>query len=335
MGAELSVVVSTLGNYGGLGRVLDRYGEQDAPAGSFEVIVVVDRADPDPAAAEAAIGARPYPVRRLRGAIPGLSANRNAGWRSASGALALFTDNDTMPEPQLVSEHLARHRERPEQEVAVLGHVRWAREVRVTPFMHWLDHGLQFDYPAIEGTEAGWGRFYGANVSAKRDFIERVGGFDEQRLPYGYEDLDFGYRASKLGLRLLYDRRAVVEHLREFDLAFFKRRLRRTAFAEHEFVRKHPELEPYLERMFRHAARLERGSGRGRHLIRWVPRSVPLLGERAWRSADLYYRQELAPDFLEAWEEAESAPPSEGPVAPLVAELEPSGPEAPSPGGPK
>ena len=47
---------------------------------------------------------------------------------------------------------------------AVLGHVRWAREVRVTPFMHWLDHGVQFDYPAIDGTEAGWGRFYGANV---------------------------------------------------------------------------------------------------------------------------------------------------------------------------
>ena len=80
----------------------------------------------------------------------------------------------------------------------MLGHVRWAREVRVTPFMHWLEHGVQFDYPAIDGIEAGWGRFYGANVSAKRELVERVGGFDEVRLPYGYEDLDFGYRARRL-----------------------------------------------------------------------------------------------------------------------------------------
>ena len=203
----------------------------------------------------------------------------------------------------------------------MLGHVRWAREVRVSPFMQWLDHGIQFDFPFIEGIEAGWGRFYGANVSVKRSFCERVGGFDEERLPYGYEDLDFGYRASKLGLRLLYNRRAIVEHLREFDLEFYKRRVRRTARAELEFVRKHPEIEPYFFRMFSHAATLQRASGRGRHLLRWMPRGVPWLGARAWRSTDLYYRQQLAPHFLAAWEEAVAEHSSEGRVTPLVSEL--------------
>jgi GT2 family glycosyltransferase len=257
----------------------------------------------------AAIGERPYRVRRLSGEIPGLSANRNAGWRAAEAPLVLFTDNDTIPEPGLVSAHLAWHGREPAPEVAVLGHVRWAREVRVTPFMHWLEHGVQFDYPSIEGLEAGWGRFYGANVSAKREFVGRVGGFDEVRLPYGYEDLDFGYRAHALGLRLLYNRDAIVEHLRAYDLPFFRRRVRRIAFAEHRFVTKHPELDPWFFRMFSHAARQPRGSGRGRHLIRHVTRSTPVLGRRAWESADLYYRQELAPDFLSAWAEAEEEDP--------------------------
>ncbi len=245
----------------------------------------------------------------LRGEIPGLSANRNAGWRAAEAPLVLFTDNDTIPDPGLVAAHLAWHAREPEPEAAVLGHVRWAREVRVTPFMHWLDHGVQFDYPAIEGTEAGWGRFYGANVSAKREFVELVGGFDEVRLPYGYEDLDFGYRAHARGLRLLYNRDAVVEHLREYDLPFFKRRVRRIAFAERRFVAKHPELDPWFFSMFSFAARQPRASGRGRHLILHVSRSTPVIGRRAWESADLYYRQELAPDFLSAWAEAEEEDP--------------------------
>ena len=34
----------------------------------------------------------------------------------------------------------------------MLGHVSWRREVRVTPFMRWLDHGIQFDYPASTGS---------------------------------------------------------------------------------------------------------------------------------------------------------------------------------------
>jgi GT2 family glycosyltransferase len=227
----------------------------------------------------------------------------------------------------------------------VLGHVRWAREVRVTPFMHWLDHGMQFDYPNIEGTEAGWGRFYGANVSVKRALCERVGGFDEQRLPYLYDDLDFAYRASKLGLRVLYNRRAVVEHLREVDLAYWQQRMDRAATAEREFVAKHPEVEPYFFRMFEHAAELAPAAGRGRHLIRFVPRSVPWLGERVWRSADLYYRQQLAPHFLDAWvkEQRERAPAEGRVVAPYLLDRdavgsparEPSQPGGSSPGGPK
>src|SRR5687768_18531469 len=43
-GPELSVVVSTLGNYDVLRRVLDGYSGQDAPPESFEVVVAMDRA---------------------------------------------------------------------------------------------------------------------------------------------------------------------------------------------------------------------------------------------------------------------------------------------------
>jgi GT2 family glycosyltransferase len=319
---QLSVVVSTLGMYQVLRRVLDGYSRQDAPPRSFEVVVANDAADPRPAAIDDAIGRRPYPVRRITGRVPGLSANRNAGWRAAEAPLVLFTDNDTIPDGRLVSEHIAWHARHPADEVGVLGHVRWARELRVTAFMRWLEHGIQFDYPNIEGIEAGWGRFYGANASVKALLLARVGDFDEERLPYGYEDLDWAYRASKVGFRLLYNRRAVVEHLRPMTLEFWKRRVRRIAAAERRFVRLHPEIPPWFFGIFSRAAELPPARGRGVRLLPFVPPWVPRLGPRVWASADLAFKQALAPHFLAAWEEAASA--ADGPAQPDLSELEES-----------
>jgi GT2 family glycosyltransferase len=319
---EISVVISTLGMHETLRRVLASYEIQEAAPESFEVIVAADAAEPDPTAVADAVSGRPYEARLVRGAIPGLSANRNAGSRAARAPLVLFTDNDTLATPGLLAQHLSWHRRFGGEHEAVLGHVRWARELRVTPFMRWLDRGVQFDYPNIDGIEAGWGRFYGANVSVKRALVERVGGFDEQRLPYGYEDLDFAYRARKLGLRVLYNRNAVVEHLRRMDLELWRKRVRRAAVAERQFVRLHPEIPPYFHRLFKAAADAPRASGRGAKLIGRVPRWVPVVGPRAWTSADLYFRQALAPYFLAAWEEAGSAGAEAGSLAPDLSERE-------------
>ena len=330
---EVSVVISSLGNHEGLRRVLDGYSRQDAGSVRFEVIVVVDRAEPDPAAVDEVIGTRTYPVRRLTGRTPGLSANRNTGWRAADAPLVLFTDNDTIPVPRVLSEHLAWHRRNPAEEVGVLGHVRWALELRTTPFMRWLDRGIQFDFGGIKETEAGWGRFYGANVSVKKGFLTRVGDFDEERLPYGYEDLEWAYRASKLGFRLLYARRAVVDHLRhDMTLEFWKKRVRRIAVAERQFIGLHPEIRPWFFDLFTAAVRQPSVRGRGVRLAPYVPRWVPWLGPKVWGATDLAYRQALAPHFLAAWEETDAS--GLGPAQPDLGELEGTSTGS-SPGGPK
>jgi GT2 family glycosyltransferase len=306
---RLSVVLSTIGMHDVLRRVLDGFGRQDLPPTEFELVLAVDAAEADVAAVEEAAGERAYPVRLVRGARPGLSANRNAGRRKARAPIVLFTDNDTVPHPDLLSQHLAWHERHPEHETAVLGLVRWAPEVEVTTFMRWLDRGTQFDYENIQGTEAGWGRFYGANVSVKGAFAERVGDFDEEHLPYGYEDLDWAYRASDLGLRVLFNRRAVVDHHREMTLEFWKRRAARVAVSEREFSRLHPELEPWFHRRFTDAIVQPPASSRGLRLAPYVPPWVPVVGPRVWHSVDLSYRQALAPHFLAAWDSGRAEGP--------------------------
>jgi GT2 family glycosyltransferase len=301
----ISVVLSTVGTNASLRRVLDGYKDRPPDEGSFELVLALDAAAPDPESVAELVAGLPYPARIVRGSRPGLSANRNAGTEAAAASIVLYTDDDTIPAPGLLAEHLRWHRAHPQKFVGVLGLIRWAPELAISTFMRWLDRGIQFDFPFIAGVEAGWGRFYGANVSVKREFALELGGFDEVNLPYGYEDLDFGRRAHDQGMRLLYNRWAVVDHLREMTPEFWIKRVRRVATSEHTFVAMHPDVEPYFHRMFSYVSQLPAASGRGRLLAPLVSPDFPWLGPRVWTSVDLYYKQLLAPHFLDEWDRCE------------------------------
>jgi len=298
---EISIVVPTLDRPRHLAATLA--GLEAACVGlDAEVLVVADASEPDPSRVAAEVSRRNLDARCIAAPRRGASAARNIGWRSAHSPLILFLDDDLVASAELVAAHLAAHRREPVETIGVLGHVRWAPRLKVTPLMRWVEHGIQFDYPGIKGSTAGWGRFYTTNVSVKRSVLEQVDGFDEERFPFMYEDLDLGYRLhQKLGFVLLYERRAVGDHLQAMDLDFWRRRVRKIAVAERAFCRVHPEIEPFFHRLFSDAHARPPARGRGRHLIGLVAPSVPVLGEYVWSSAHLYFAQALAPDFLEAW----------------------------------
>jgi hypothetical protein len=225
----------------------------------------------------------------------------------------LFLDSDVLAEPRLVREHLEWHRREPEPEVAVLGRLRWADELRVTAFMRWIERGVQFDFDAIAGTDAGWGRFYTANASVKRELLERVGGFDPERFPFHYEDLELAYRMHEHGLRLLYNRDACAEHLHAVTLDSYRRRMAEVAPLERRFVAAHPDVPPYFHDRFRRAASRSPARCALAPLVRWVSPETPWIGPRAWRSADHLYEGELAPEFLAAWDDSSAGRRSSDP----------------------
>jgi glycosyltransferase involved in cell wall biosynthesis len=282
---ELTVVIPTLGRSPALPRVLDRL------AGA-EVVVVADAAAPADVAAD------------LRAAVPGASAARNAGWRAASSPLVLFLGDDILAGPGLVDAHLARHRAEPDDDVAVVGHVAWARELRPTPFMRWLDGGIQFDFAGIRGEDAGWARFYTANASVKRAALERAGGFDEDAFPFLYEDLDLARRA---GLRVRYAPGAAAEHLHPATLEGWRARMAQIAVAERRFVERHGGA-PHFHGLLGAAAAIPPGRGWGARLARVVPRRTPVVGDLVWGRADVWWRQQLAAPFMAAWDRSTPAP---------------------------
>jgi GT2 family glycosyltransferase len=302
----VSVVIPTLGRLEKLELALERLARHGADG--TEVIVVSDALDPDPSATAGAVTVgSPAGWRHLRADRPGASAARNAGWRAAAAGVVLFVDDDILADPGLVAEHAAAHAAEPDERTAVLGDVRWAAWIRVTPFMRWLDAGgLQFDYAGLrDGEDAGWGRMYTANVSLKRRLLERLGGFDEAVFPYLYEDLDLARRAHDAGgLVVRYRRAASAEHVGATTLADWRGRVERLAVAERAFVGRYPDVTPHFHEIFARAAGAPPARGRGQRLARMVPRRAPVVGARVWASAEASYPQALAPPFLAAWERA-------------------------------
>lgn len=303
---RVSIVIPTFNRPDALTRALDRLERQISDMETFEVVVVSDRDEGDPAALERALGGRPYELRHLVRRAHSVSAARNDGWRDTRAALVMFLGDDILASPGLVAEHLARHARQPEREVGVLGRVEWARDLKVTAFMRWLDDGVQFDYRGVDAADAGWGRFYTSNVSLKREMLDLVGGFDED-FEFAYEDLDLAKRMAERGFRLVYAPDATAEHLHHVTVESYARRMAIIGRSERLFCEKHPDFEPYFKPRFEEAAAWPPGQGR---LARWadvVPRRLPVLGRLVWNSAHTQFMQRLAPDFLAAWEEAERA----------------------------
>jgi glycosyltransferase involved in cell wall biosynthesis len=311
---RLSIVIPTYRRHDALARTIGALERQTA--GGFEVIVIDDPVEDDSQAVARALDAerRPFELRHLHRHDRGVSAARNAGWRAARGELVMFLGDDILASPALVEQHLDWHERRGNARTGVLGSIRWADELPTTPFMRWLDRGIQFDYPAIEGDEASWFNFYTSNISLPRALLEQSGGFDEQRFPFLYEDLDLGHRlAHEHGFRLLYNRDAAAEHLHPATIEEWRRRMAATATAERAWVAHRPEMPAYFHHRFAEVAAGPAARGPGRFVLRWVEPDTPVVGPLAWRSADVYYRQLLAPAFLEQWErDAQAGAPSTG-----------------------
>jgi GT2 family glycosyltransferase len=300
---ELSIVIPTYRRRDALPRTLEALERQTASPDRFEAIVVDDPVDDDSAAVAALLEPerRPFSLHHMHRDGRGVSAARNAGWRAAEADLVMFIGDDILLRPDAVEQHLRWHERNPEEETGVLGRVEWASELRVTPFMRWLERGIQFNYLSLQGSEAPWTHFYTSNVSVKRAMLERIDGFDEKRFPFLYEDLDLGRRLAAEGLRLLYNRNALGEHLHPTGVEEWRRRMAATAPAERRWVEAYPDMPAWFHDIFEAAARRRRVPGPVGRAAALVPSRVPLIGPRAGAVADLHFRQQLAPAFLDAW----------------------------------
>ena len=239
---ELSVVITAYNRPELLDMVMDGFTRQKAAKDIYEVIVV-DASEPS----------LEHIAKKYESVINvvyvyergcGLSEARNLGIRAAKGEFVLFSDDDDIPSADLISEHLRSHRENPDERIAVLGHLEWHPDLKVTAFMHYVTGpgGEYFGYSKMQDGECynAW-KWWGGLISAKKSLLDRVGPFDEN-LRFGYEDTELVCRMLFKSVKVLYNAKAKSFIVRPTDFDDFCKRRYEQGKALHYVAQKHPAL---------------------------------------------------------------------------------------------
>ncbi len=221
----ISVVICTRNRVASLTTVLDRY--RDLLSDPGWDMVVVDDGSADTTAAEIDCR-RPNFLGRLtlvRTGGLGLGAARNLGWRTATGSLILFTDDDCYPSPDLLS-HLRACFD--SEAVAFVGG-------RLLPFdeedaaVAVVTRDWRVDLGGPQFVPAGL--IAGANFTVRRSALSTVGGFDPEfgaGTSFPAEDVELVARLLVAGFRGSYDPRPTVWHHHGRRTAASREALRRS-----------------------------------------------------------------------------------------------------------
>ncbi len=177
---------------------------------AVEVLVVLDGDIDDSEAVVRAwrerLDVRPVVLPENRGR----SAALNAGFAEARGEVLLRCDDDLEPGPEHAARHVAHHGS--DTPVGVIG--LCPNVFPDTPYAaaYGRSRDVRFATAAYAMPPSSRWRLWGANVSVTRTTWERVGGYDERFRAYGWEDVDWGYRAHLAGIPILVDPGLAATH---------------------------------------------------------------------------------------------------------------------------
>lgn len=195
MGPRFSIVIPTCNRPEALARVLERLvpSRQGLFDHEYEVVVADDSAADD----TRRMVSRAFPwVTCLEGPRRGPAANRNAGARRATGGWLVFTDDDCQPCDGWIRAIATAIENQP---LDVVEGKIVAPDKRESLFRR--------DVENLHGD-----CYWSANLAVRRDYFERLGGFDEDFGEAGGEDMEFAHRLRRAGARTAFCDTALISH---------------------------------------------------------------------------------------------------------------------------
>ena len=141
----------------------------------------------------------------IRLSQPSIPYAMNEGLLAAKCEIALYLDDDIIPDPELVSAHWQAHQEY--QDVIVAGRV-------IQPWEE--DQEISTTKSPFASTESEWKeQFMGSNFSINVRQIIDLGGFDENFVKVAYQfEAEFAYRFRQTGGRIRFEPSACIHHLK-------------------------------------------------------------------------------------------------------------------------
>jgi GT2 family glycosyltransferase len=161
---------------------------------NYEVIVTDDGHTGAPT--RAMIAERFPWAKWTQGPCRGPAANRNNGAKHASGDWVVFIDDDCVADACWLQE-ITAHAINPD--IDVIEGRTMIPEKRDNPFFHGVEN------------ETG-GCYWSCNLAVRRSRFLQIGGFDEDFLEAGGEDMEFAWRLQQQGLKPVFEPNALVLH---------------------------------------------------------------------------------------------------------------------------
>jgi GT2 family glycosyltransferase len=141
---------------------------------------------------------RNYPwVRWLEGPHRGPAANRNNGARHAYGDWLVFVDDDCLPEASWLP---------------TIVHTIQSKQYEVIEGKTISDEGEQDDPLKYYIENLSGGLYWSCNLAISTQAFKELGGFDEDFLEAGGEDMELAYRIGLRKVRAVFEPDAVVVH---------------------------------------------------------------------------------------------------------------------------
>jgi GT2 family glycosyltransferase len=241
---------------------------QTIPCEEFEVIIVDDGSTDHTQDAVARLGL-PDSFKYVRQVNSGAAAARNRGARLAGRDVLVFLDSDVIADAPLLEEHLNCHRRH--QRTLVVGQTRSVPPERPDPFYDVLGPEVFAFDAGKEEKPLDFQEILSRNLSMPRTAFHEIGGFDQEFPRSGFEDIEFAYRASQLGLGMVYNPKASGDHVHFGTLTEVGQHMYGYQMSAALLVKKYPELKGKIRHL------------RDKEPIRWRQDGPGLIVQKAAR----------------------------------------------------
>ncbi len=271
---KISIIIPTYNRYDSLKQMLQALAEQDYPKDAYEVFVVDDGSKDN--TAEIANEAFPFALHYVRQENAGATVARNRAADMAQGELLVFLDDDIHVVPGFLTAFAQAHQT--DRLIAVGYLLPMEREgMSIFEQMQVPEANLM---PRADGRETipiPYTNCLTGMFSVKRSHFYEIGRLQDLvgdgRVAWG--DVDFGYRASKLGFQFVCSTGAVGYHddysVRDFNLC--AKRWQRTSESAVKLFKVYPEILPAIP-MFEDKTPIVWGKDPAKMAIRKLLRQV-------------------------------------------------------------
>lgn len=240
---RISIIISTFNREEKLAETVRGFSEQTIPVEDYE-IVVVDNGSKTPARLPKNLRQKNVQLIRFE-TNQERSKSRNTGAEVASGEFLAFSDDDMIVRTDFLEHHLLAHQEW--NNLLAIGKIILPPERINEPGIRFRQNIELNGIPDKRGLVSQPNFGTAANMSIKRDWYQKLGGFD--LLMAGIEDQDLSMRHTKAGGRIAYLPEAAAIHDDDWlDFLSFCHRQERGMEWTVAFSRRYPDWKDSVER---------------------------------------------------------------------------------------